>query len=79
MPVVHCRTGSLEKENGRIHYHLIVHCRTGSLEITQSCNHGDAVVHCRTGSLETVPREQEVIVPCSLPHRQLRKKKWTAR
>ncbi len=30
--LVHCRTGSLEKDIGAVFVDSIVHCRTGSLE-----------------------------------------------
>ena len=50
--VVHCRTGSLEKQVEAIRRGYHVHCRTGSLEKRFHALTYEVSVHCRTGSLE---------------------------
>ncbi len=50
---VHCRTGSLEKQEALSRYRERVHCRTGSLEMVVHMGRNKPQVHCRTGSLET--------------------------
>ena len=52
---VHCRTGSLEKNERRKNRRENVHCRTGSLEKMIMGLLVRTDVHCRTGSLENAP------------------------
>jgi hypothetical protein len=51
--VVHCRTGSLEKQNKKVPRGLNVHCRAGSLEKQNKKVPRGLNVHCRAGSLES--------------------------
>jgi len=50
--IVHCRTGSLEKDFISPGRAGMVHCRTGSLEMALIHAIRVLAVHCRTGSLE---------------------------
>jgi len=56
--MVHCRTGSLEKNRTNQWGWGVVHCRTGSLEKINDHGVGAYLVHCRTGSLEI--RHQQI-------------------
>ena len=56
--VVHCRTGSLERQEQDYLHPLGVHCRTGSLENSRAPAIFSSSVHCRTGSLENKGTEK---------------------
>ncbi len=69
---VHCRTGSLERQESAPVFPVAVHCRTGSLEIVNHAAQFIGLVHCRTGSLEKREQDSQQRAQRSLPHRQLR-------